>query len=188
MGGGVYRDSKGPEQIAFRPLNGQVGLYEPYLETAWERVGYFESPGWAILIIALTLFAAIVAVGSAIRRNVARRPDAGFENYAAMIVTASAVGWLAGFALFVMFLAKGLMSSNLGEIMWWYPSVAIICACWTFAVAAALTSASVPSLAVVARSNHWSMWRRGAHAFEVLIFIACAVTFWRLGFIGFSGW
>jgi CubicO group peptidase (beta-lactamase class C family) len=188
MGGGVYRDSKGPERIAFRPLNRQIGLFEPYADTAWERIGYFESPGWAILIIALTLVAAIAAMGSAIRRIAARRRDAGFENYAALIVTASAVAWLTGFALFAMFLAKGLTSSNVAEIMWWYPSVALICSCWAFAVAAALTLASVPGLAVVARSNHWSVWRRGAHALEVLIFIACAATFWRLGFIGFSGW
>jgi CubicO group peptidase (beta-lactamase class C family) len=188
MGGGVYRDSKGPERIAFRPLNGQIGLYEPYLFTAWEKVGYFESPGWAILIIALTLSTAIVAMGGAIRRIVARRPEEGFEVYAAIVVVASAFAWLAGFALFATFLAKALTSSNLGEIMWWYPSAALIGSCWAFAAAAALTLASVPSLAVVARSNDWSIWRRGAHTLEVLIFIACAATFWRLGFIGFSGW
>jgi CubicO group peptidase (beta-lactamase class C family) len=188
MGGAVYRDSDGPERIAFRPLNGQIGLYEPYLHTAWERIGYFETPGWAIWIIALTLFAAVVALGGAIRRIVARRPEESFEMYATRVVAATAVAWLAGFALFAAFLAKGLTSSNLEEIMWWYPSAALICACWTFAAAAALTLASAPSLAVVARSNGWSIWRRGAHALEVLIFVACAATFWRLGFIGFSGW
>ena len=188
MGGGVYRDSKGPERIAFRPLNGQMGLYEPYLFTAWERVGYFESPGWAILIIALTLFAAIAAMGGAIRRIVTRRPEKGFEVYAAIVVVASAFAWLAGFALFATFLAKGLTSSNLGEIMWWYPSAALICSCWAFAAAAALAVASLSSLAVAARSNDWSIWRKGAHTLEVLIFITCAATFWRLGFIGFSGW
>jgi CubicO group peptidase (beta-lactamase class C family) len=188
MGGGVYRDSEGPERIAFRQMNGQIGLYEPYLFTAWERVGYFESPGWAIVIIALTLFAAIVALGGAIRRIVARLSDKGFEIYAARIVAATAVAWLAGFLFFAMFLAKGLTASNLVEIMWWYPSAALICSCWAFAAAAALSLASVPSLAVVARSNDWSIWRRGAHALEVLVFIGCSATFWRLGFIGFSGW
>ena len=188
MSDGVYRDIKGPERIAFRPLNGQTGLYEPYLHTAWERVGYFESPGWAILVIVLTLFAAVVALGGAFRRIVVRRPAEGFEIYAARVVAAGAVAWLTGFALFAMFLAKGLTASNIAEIMWWYPSAALICSCWAFAAAAALTVASVPSLAVVARSNDWSTWRRGAHALEVLIFIACAATFWRLGFIGFSGW
>jgi CubicO group peptidase (beta-lactamase class C family) len=188
MGDGVYRDGKGPERIAFRPLNGQIGLYEPYLHTALERVGYIESPGWAILVIALTLVAAVVAMGGAIRRILARRPDEGFEIYAAIVVAASAVAWLAGFALFATFLAKGLTASHIEEIMWWYPSAALICSCWAFAAAAALTLASIPSLAVVARSNDWSIWRRGAHTLEVLIFIACAATFWRLGFIGFSGW
>jgi CubicO group peptidase (beta-lactamase class C family) len=188
MGDGVYRDIKGPERIAFRPLNGQTGLYEPYLHTASERVGYFESPGWAILIIAFTLFAAVVTLGGAIRRIVARRPEEGFEIYATRVVAASAAAWLAGFALLAAFLAKGLTSSNVGEIMWWYPSAALICSCWAFAAAAVFTLASLPSLAVVSRSNDWSIWRRGAHALEVLIFMACAATFWRLGFIGFSGW
>jgi CubicO group peptidase (beta-lactamase class C family) len=188
MGGGVYRDRNGPDQIAFRPMGSEVGLYEPYGETAWERVGYFASAGWAMLIIALTLSAALIGLGSAVRRIVTRRSDRGFEVYGTRMLAASAAAWLVGFAFFAVFLAKALTNANLLEIIWWYPSTALICSCWAFAVAATLTVASVPSLAVVARSNGWSIWRRGAHALEVLIFIACAATFWRLGFIGFSGW
>jgi CubicO group peptidase (beta-lactamase class C family) len=188
MGGGVYRDRNGPERIAFRPLGGQIGLYEPYSDTAWGRVGFFQRAGTAMLLIALTLFVAIFSVGGAIYRIIAARSEAGFENYAVKIVTASAAAWLAGFALFFAFLAKGLTASNIREIIWWYPSAALVCACWAFAGAATLTFASVPSLAVATRSNGWSIWRRGAHTLEVLIFVACATLFWRLGFVGFSGW
>jgi CubicO group peptidase (beta-lactamase class C family) len=188
LGRGVYRDRNGPERIAFRPLNGQIGLHEPYLDTAWERVGYFASAGVTMWVIALALLAAIFAFGTGIYGVITRRPDASFELYAARIVTASAAAWLVGFALFCAFLAKGLMASNVREIIWWYPSTALVWACWAFAVAAALTLASLPSLAVIARPSAWSPWRRGAHALEVLAFVACTAAFWRLGFIGFSGW
>jgi CubicO group peptidase (beta-lactamase class C family) len=189
LGGGVYRDRNGPQRIAFRPLNGRIGLHEPYLDTAWERVGYFESAGAMMWVIALALLAAIFAFATGIHRIVARRPNnADFEIYAARIVTAAAAAWLVGFALFAAFLFKGLAASDIREIIWWYPSTALVCACWAFAAAAALTLASLPSLAVVARSNGWSRWRRGAHVLQVLIFTVCAATFWRLGFIGFSGW
>jgi CubicO group peptidase (beta-lactamase class C family) len=188
LGEGVYRDRNGPERIAFRALNGQIGLHEPYLDTAWERVGYLETAGVTMGMIVLALLAALFAVGAGIYRMIARRSDAGFERYAAVAVTASAAAWLTGFALLAAFLVKALTASNIREIIWWYPSTAFVWACWVFAAAALLTLASLPSLAVVVRSSPWSRRRRGAHALELLLFTACAVTLWRLGFIGFSGW
>jgi hypothetical protein len=188
MGGGVYRDRDGPERIAFRPLNGQIGLYEPYFNTAWERVGFFDRASTALWVIALTLFAAIFFISGSIYRIFVPRFDARFESYAARVVTAAAAGWITGFAFFSAFLAKGLMASNIQEIIWWYPSVPLVCACWVFAGAATLTLASIPSLAVLARSNGWSGWRRSCHAIGVLIFVSCAATFWKLGFIGYWGW
>jgi CubicO group peptidase (beta-lactamase class C family) len=188
MGSGVYRDKNGPDRIAFRPLDGQIGMYEPYSNTAWERVGYLERAGTAMWLIALTLLTAFFCIGSGIYRIIAPRSEAGFESYAIKVVTASAAAWIAGFALFFAFLAKGLTASNIQEIIWWYPSTALVCACWTFAGAATLTLASVPSLAVVYRSNGWSRWRSSMHALEVLIFVACAATLGRLGFVGFVSW
>src|SRR5882757_4162469 len=108
MGGGVYRDRNGPDQIAFRPMGSEVGLYEPYAETAWERVGYFASAGWAMLIIALTLSAALIGLGSTVRRIVTRRSDRGFEVHGIGMLAASAAAWLVGFGFFAVFLAKGL--------------------------------------------------------------------------------
>jgi CubicO group peptidase (beta-lactamase class C family) len=187
VGGGVYRDINGPNRIAFRPLGGRIGMYEPYSNTAWERVGFFERPATAAWIAALTLCAAFALIGAALYRLFAPRPDAGIEGYAAKVATAAAAAWVAGFALFFAFLAKGLTAANIQEIIWWYPSVALICACWVFAVAALLTAASVPSLVVV-RSRSWSSWRKSFHLLGVLIFVACAASCWRLGFIGFWGW
>jgi CubicO group peptidase (beta-lactamase class C family) len=188
MGGGVYRDRNGPDRIAFRPLNGQIGLYEPYLQTVWERVGFFDRASTTLWVIALTFLAAVLFISGAVYRVFAPRLNAGFESYATKIVIAAAAAWMAGFVFFLSFLAKGLMASNIQEIIWWYPSIPLICACWVFAGAATLTLASVPSLAVLARSNGWSRWRKSSHAIGLLIFVSCAAIFWRLGFIGFWGW
>jgi CubicO group peptidase (beta-lactamase class C family) len=188
MGGGVYRDHNGPDQISFRPLNGRIGLYEPYLNTAWERVGFFARASTALWVIALTFFAAVFFISNAVYRIFAPQLEAGFDRYAARIVTAAAAVWMAGFAFLFAFIAKGLMASNIQEIIWWYPSAPLVCACWAFAGAATLTLASVPSLAVLLRSNGWSRWRKSSHGIGVLIFVSCAAMFWRLAFIGFSGW
>jgi CubicO group peptidase (beta-lactamase class C family) len=188
MGGGVYRDADDPTRIAFRLLNGQIGLYEPYGSTSWERIGFFETPRVALSTIALTLIAAFLCIGGSVHRIRSRRRDTGFERYASRIIAAAAVAWLLGFAFFASFLAKGLSAANIGEIIWWYPSNSLICACWAFAVAATLTVTSVPSLDVITRTNGWSGWRKAVHAVSVLVFVACSATTIRLGFIGFTGW
>ncbi|MFI4974074.1 MAG: serine hydrolase domain-containing protein [Caulobacterales bacterium] len=188
LGQGVYRDAAGPERIAFRPLGGSVGLYEPYADTAWRRVGYWQGPDWAKLIIALTALTSVLAVIDATRRLLARKPNAALERFAAAIVAASALAWLAGLGLLLLFVLKALSAPTVAEIMWWYPSPALVWGCWVFAAAAALTLASLPSLAVVGRSNGWSIFRKCAHTLTILVFLACAATFWGLGFLGFSGW
>jgi CubicO group peptidase (beta-lactamase class C family) len=188
MGGGVYRDGNGPDRVAFRPLNGKIGMYEPFSEAAWERLGFLASPNLELWTIALTLMAALLCIGSAFRRIRELRHDTGVRHYATAIVTMAAVAWLAGFIFLASFFAKGLTSLNGGEIIWWYPSTALVCACWTFAAAAALTLASVPSLIAVTRINDWSAWRKITHALSVSVFLACSATFVHLGFIGFTGW
>jgi hypothetical protein len=188
LGQGVYRDATGPERIAFRPLAGDVGLCDPYADTAGRRIGYWQSPGWAKLIIALTALTAVLGVIDAVRRLLARKPDAAFERFAAGVVAASALTWLAGLELFLLFVLRALSAPTVAEIMWWYPSPALVWGCWVFAAAAALTVASLPSLAVVGRSNGWSIPRKGAHTLTILVILACAETFWNLGLLGFSGW
>jgi CubicO group peptidase (beta-lactamase class C family) len=188
LGGGVYRDRGGPARIAFRPLNGSIGLYDPFAHSAWERVGFFDSANAAMGVIALTLLTSICGLVGAGYAVVARRTDVGFENYAAKFMTAAAIAWLIGFLFLTAFLVRALSASSILEIIWWYPSGGLVGACWAFAAAAALTLASVPSVAVVARSNDWSIGRKSTHAIAVFIYVACAATLWRLGFVGFSGW
>jgi len=188
LGNGVYRDKTNSERVAFRPLNGRMALFDPYRVVASERIGYFDSPAWDLLIIALTLVAAAAAVVHAGLGLIARRADAGFERYAVAASAASATAWLVGFGLFGAMLVKGLTATDAVEIMWWYPPSVLIWACWTFAVAVLLTFVALPSLAVLGRPDGWCGWRKGVHAAVLLIFVACAATLWRLGFIGFSGW
>ena len=188
LGHGVYRDAAGPDRIAFRPLDGATALYDPYNETAWERVGYFEGAEWAKLIIALTALASFLVVIGGVRRIVARTSETSFERFAATVVDASAVAWLAGFGLFAAFIGRALSGAVLAESMFWYPSQALILACWAFAAAAALTVASLPGLVAVARTKNWSVLRKARHLFTLIVFVACAATFWHLGFLGFSGW
>ena len=188
LGDGVYRDRNGSERIAFRPLNGRTALYDPYRVMPSERIGFLGSPAWDLLVIGLAVFAAAAALAGAARRTLARRPDRGFERYAATALAIAAATWPVGFGLFGAMLVRGLTATDVVEIMWWYPPPALIWACWTFAAAAALTLAALPGLAVAGRPNGWPAWRKGGHAVVLLIFLACAATLWRLGFIGFSGW
>jgi len=188
LGNGVYRDKDGSDRVAFRPLKGRMALFDPYRDVAWERIGYFDGPAWDLLIIGLTLVAAVAALIGAALRLFARRADAGFERYEAAASAAAAVAWLVGFGLFAAMLVKGLTATDTSEIMWWYPPPALIWACWAFAAATLLTLAALPGLAVVGRPNGWPAWRKGGHAAALLIFLACAATLWRLGFVGFSGW
>ena len=185
LGDGVYRDKTSSERVAFRQLNGRMALFEPYHVLASERIGFFDSPAWDLLIIALTLVAAAATAGL---RLVTRRADAGFERYAVAASAASAAAWLVGFGLFGAMLFKGLTATDAVEIMWWYPPPALIWACWIFAAAAVLTLVALPGLAVVGRPNGWPAWRKGVHVVVLSIFLACAATLWRLGFTGFSGW
>jgi CubicO group peptidase (beta-lactamase class C family) len=188
LGDGVYRDKTSSERVAFRRLNGRMAFFDPYRVMAAEPIGYFDSPGWDLVIIGLTLLAATAVVIGAGLRLFARRAEAGFERYAVAASTASAAAWLAGFGLFGAMLVKALTATDIVEIMWWYPPATLIWACWAFAAAAALTLAALPGLAVVGRPNGWPAWRKGAHAVTLLIFLACAATLWRLRFVGFSGW
>jgi len=188
MGDGVYRDKDGPDRVAFRPLNGRMALYDPYGDKAWERIGYFDSPAWDLLIVGLTLIAALATLVGAAVRLFARRASRSFESHAAAASTAGAAAWLAGFGLFGAVLFQSLTATDPNEIMWWYPQPALVGACWVFALAAVLTLAALPGLAVVGRPSDWPAWRKGAHAIVLLVFLACATTLWRLSFIGFSGW
>lgn len=188
LGQGVYRDAAGPERIAFRPLDGSVGLYDPYVETAWQRISYWQGPGWATLIIALTALTSVVTLIGAVRRLLSRKPEARFERLTSTILDASALAWLGGFGLLSAFVLKALSAPTVLEIIWWYPSPVLVWGCWVFAAAAALSLASLPGLAVVFRSDGWSIFRKSIHALTVLVFLACATTFWGLGFLGFSGW
>jgi len=188
LGNGVYRDTASSARVAFRPLNGGMGLFDPYHVVAAERIGYFDSPAWDLLIIGLTLAAAAATVARAGLRLTTRVAGAGFERYAVAASTTSAMAWLVGFGLFGAMLVRGLTATDAVEIMWWYPPPVLIWACWTFAAAAVLTLAALPGLAVIGRSNGWGFWRKGAHVVMLTIFVACAATLSRLGFIGFSGW
>jgi CubicO group peptidase (beta-lactamase class C family) len=188
LGQGVYRDAGGAERIAFRPLGGNVGLYQPYRDVAWQRIGLFATPEWAILVMLLTIGASVAGLWLGLRELIGRRAAQRFERYATWSLTGAALTWLVGFVCFIAVLLKGLGADDINEIMWWYPPVALIAACWTFAVAAALTLAALPGIAAVGRANGWSRWRRGLHGVVTAAFLLCAWQLWQMSFLGFSGW
>jgi CubicO group peptidase (beta-lactamase class C family) len=188
LGAGVYRDRDGPRRVAFRPLNGRVGLYDPYADVAYEPIGFFQSPGWAMSIILLTALAAAAVLTRLARRMLPPKPDRTFEHYAVWTLSSAAAAWLIGFVLFGASLAKALASPVPGEIMFWFPPAPLVAACWAFAAAAVLSLVALPGLAALARRNGWSLLQRSIHGVAAASFAACAITFWGLGFLGFSGW
>jgi CubicO group peptidase (beta-lactamase class C family) len=188
LGQGVYRDATGPERIAFRPLSGRVGLYQPYRDVAWQRIGLLATPEWAIAVMLLAIGAAIAGLWLGVGDLISRRGAKRFDRYAVWSLSAAALAWLTGFVCFIAVLLKGLGADDINEIMWWYPPVALIAACWTFAVAAVLTLAALPGIAAVGRANGWSRRRRGLHGVVTAAFLLCAWQLWQMSFLGFSGW
>jgi hypothetical protein len=155
---------------------------------AWQRIGLFATPEWAILVMLLTIGASVAGLWLGLRELIGRSTAPRFERYATWSLTGAALAWLAGFVCFIGVLLKGLGADDINEIMWWYPPAALIAACWTFAAAAALTLLALPGALAVGRANGWSPWRRGLHGLITAIFLLCAFELWRLSFLGFSGW
>jgi CubicO group peptidase (beta-lactamase class C family) len=172
---GVYREVDGPHRIAFRQERGRLLLLDPTGAEPLERIGFFSTPSWLFMILALTLLTALAGTIRAARDWRARAAPPGWSLVpvlwlAAVVVAAIGIApWLEGF----------------GALVTQYPGTLFPLACWMFLLAALATIAL--TLWLLATRARWAA-ERWPVTLSLLIFLSCAVTFYHWGLLGFSGW
>jgi CubicO group peptidase (beta-lactamase class C family) len=176
---GVYQELGGTARIAFRREDGQVLLLNPDGVEPLQRIGFFASASWLLLI---SLLAQVAAIGGtlALLNDIRKRR----LNTAVGAWHVASALWLLAFVLAWISIVPWL---NLEALVMHYPGTLFPIACWMFA-AAALVTVILAGAMLVKRPAAWSWQRWSGVATSAVIFIACAVTFHYWGLLGFSGW
>ena len=177
---GVYQELGSASRIAFRRDEGQMLLLNADGVEPLQRIGFFASASWLLLI---ALLAQVTAIGGTIGllQDIRHRrtANAGGARHVGAAV------WLLGFVLAWICLVPWML--DIETLIMQYPGRLFPIACWIFA-AATLVTVILTATLLVRRPPHWSWRRWSGVATSAAIFIACAVTFRYWGLLGFSGW
>jgi CubicO group peptidase (beta-lactamase class C family) len=175
-GDGDYREVDGPNRIAFRQERGHLLLLDPTGANPRERIGFFSSPPWLAIIVALTILTALAGTIQAARDLRARAavPWWGIGSFL----------WLAAFALAVIGVAPWL--GDIDALVTKYPGRLFPVACWMFLLAALATIAL--ALLLLLTKPRWTTQRWLFAMFSMPVYLSCAGTFYHWGLLGFSGW
>jgi CubicO group peptidase (beta-lactamase class C family) len=181
VGDGIYKVVGGYGRMVVQERAGRMVMFDPYASGPLERVGYFESLNWFLLIVALGELAALWGVAAGVRRLVL-----GLETRPAFILDGLCLLWLASFVLLELSLLP--VASDPIRVTYAYPGPLLPIACWLMLAAAIATPIAAAVVAFVARPKDWSWFRWSRVSAAVLIFVALALTLWQHGFLGFSDW
>lgn len=179
---GVYQELGAAERrIEFRRKEGNWLLFDSSNGTEpVQRIGFFASSTWLLLIV---LLAQVAAVGGSIQLLRGMRNRRGLRAGGVWYVGSAL--WLAAFAVAWIAIVPWLL--DLEALLMQYPGRVFPVACWLF-VAAALSTAALAVAVLVVRPRMWSWWRWAGVGGSYVIFGACAVTLRYWGLLGFSGW
>jgi CubicO group peptidase (beta-lactamase class C family) len=173
---GDYREVDGHSQIAFRLEGGHLLLLDPTGANPLERIGFFAGPRWLVIIVALSLLAALLGTIHAVR-NLRDRASADWWDIVPSL-------WLAAFVIAASGVAPWV--KDIDSLATNYPGTLFPVACWMFFLATLSTVVLMPSL--FATRSRWVVKRRLFAMFSTLLFLFCAGTFYHWGLLGFSGW
>jgi CubicO group peptidase (beta-lactamase class C family) len=173
---GDYREVDGPNRIAFRQEQGRLLLLDPTGADPRERIGFFSSPPWLVIIVTLSILTALSGTIQA-ARDLRARAAAPWWGIVPCL-------WLAAFTLAVIGVAPWL--TDIDALLTKYPGTLFPVACWMFFLAALATIAL--TLLLVSTKSRWVARRRLFTIFSTLVFLSCAGTFYHWGLLGFSGW
>ncbi len=181
VGQGLYRVVGGTGYVAFKEVGGRMLAFDPQGVNPLERVSFFASLDWLILIFAAGLIAAVAGVAAGARRLALRgttRP--------ALVLDGLCLFWL--IALVVTMVAIGSIVSDTKAILSHYPPAVLPLACWLLLIAALGTLIALVQFLFVFRRNSGNAlsWIRAA--IVLVILSALSLTLWQHGFLGFSGW
>jgi CubicO group peptidase (beta-lactamase class C family) len=180
----LFQRVDGPERIAFgENAAGDITyIYHASGINAGERIGYFSSQHWLLLISGLVGLAAVWQLGSTWTRRRTGVHQSPGEAGAAILMPLWAAAWLIFLLLFTFALAR---ITNMGsEALFAWPTPALMAAVVAANLAAGLSLLAAISLIPVWHHRRWSLRRRLYHGFSVLAGIALVFTLNEWNVIG----
>jgi CubicO group peptidase (beta-lactamase class C family) len=158
---------------------------------ARERIGYFQSMPWMILIVHAGLLVSIGIVVVAVLRW--RRPtfataamESVAERRSAQIMLGAAIAWLV-FAAAAMAWVTSLSGPGMeSRFVFGYPQTSLKVALAVLLVAAGLTLLATASLVAVWREGNWSTGRRMRHTLAAVVLLALVITLLQWNVVGFK--
>lgn len=186
LGGDDFRSADTGERLSFTTnKSGDVNaLILPMSVMVMEKVGPLGNPNLLYGVLAGAAFVmACAVVGAWLRR---RRPldQTPAEAWAARAVIATALAWLAVYALALAGTAP--MADDFASVFFDFPSAAFVAALAIALGAAVLTVLSALLLYPVWSTGSWPLWRRLRHTGVVLAAVATLLVLRNFNAIGFN--
>lgn len=174
---GRFISTTGADHLAFSMANGRAYAFQtPLGEQSFERSGFWKRSTTLALLALLSGAAAITTIAGLFLRNRREFRETSVQRQASLIQTSQAVLWLAALALFGLWAAG---TSDVANVMYGWPSAALIIASACVLVAAGLTLLSLIMLPAIWRGGRrvdsWSALRKASFTFTVLVYTSFSV-------------
>ena len=174
---GRFISTTGADHLAFSMANGRAYAFQtPLGEQSFERSGFWKRPTTLALLALLSGAAAITTIAGLFLRNRREFRETSVQRQASLIQTSQAVLWLAALTLFGLWAAG---TSDVANVMYGWPSAALIIASACVLVAAVLALLSLIMLPAIWRGGRrvdsWSALRKASFTFTVLVYTAFSV-------------
>ena len=177
---GVYQVEGEYARIAFKEVGGRMLLLDSGGVAPAERVGFFASLTWFVLIALLGVVIAVPGVIIGIRRVVT-----GVATRATLALDSLYLVWLVAIVFFGVTIASAL--SDISFISS-YPGAALPIACWLLLAAATASFVAPAFIWFPTRPRDWSVFKWLRVAIVILVFAALSITLLQHGLLGYSGW
>jgi hypothetical protein len=185
IGEDLFRQPDGDATIAFvRDERGAISHLVTHIGTL-ERVGFFASLQWLLLLLATALFTCIgVLIAAALRREPVPPHSVG-ERRSAQVISGTAAAWLVFFVLVAAWMLPFVGPAGQDQFVYGYPHPLLKVALAVGVVATGLSVLGIATLVPVWRERTWPIGRRLRHSVAVVLFVALVSTLLHWNAIGF---
>jgi hypothetical protein len=184
IGPDLFRKVDGDITLAFaRDASGRI-THMISAGGAAERVGYFQSMGWFVLIVAAGILTSIGIVVAALRRRRSVATELPWSRRAAQLLNGAGVAWVVFVALCVAWAIPLIGPDIQDKFVYGYPQRSLKLALAALLVAAGLSLLTIPSLAPVWREASWTRWRKVRHTVAVAVLVALVATLLEWNVVG----